>query len=181
MNQVLWPQSDLDGFNSRDGYYQASSVCARGHIESNSHDPIELRDLASKKCLTCGASLLYCCPKCSFRIKGGYFAPMVFAFTDPKVFPFCDNCGSAFPWASRHDRIFELENLLFESNHLEESDKLIIQDELRKLQNTDISQSEESRSWINVKRRAGALFMNPRVIDLLTGLTDAYIRKEIGI
>jgi hypothetical protein len=46
--------------------------------------------------------------------------------------PRCDECGSASPWATREERIFELENLLDEED-IEEADRVVIQDQLRRL------------------------------------------------
>ena len=43
-----------------------------------------------------------------------------------------------FPWATREERIFELENLLDEED-IEEADRVVIQDQLRRLTNAELS------------------------------------------
>ena len=40
---------------------------------------------------------------------------------------FCDGCGIAYPWATREERIYELENL-FDEAGIDEADRVVIHD-----------------------------------------------------
>ena len=90
-----------------------------------------------QNCPKCGATVLTACPTCDLRIRGDYFVPGVIAVSTAPA-SFCDGCGSAFPWATLEERIFELENLLDEED-IEEADRVVIQDQLRRLTNAELS------------------------------------------
>ena len=93
---------------------------------------------------------------------------------------FCDGCGSACPWATREERIIELENLL-DQEDIEEADRVVIQDQLKRLTNAELSDRDERQAWSVIGRRAGAALKNPSVVRLLEGLITAGLRNQLGI
>jgi hypothetical protein len=93
---------------------------------------------------------------------------------------FCDECGSASPWATREERIFELENLLDEED-IEEADRVVIQDQLRRVGNAVLTEKDERQAWSVIGRRAGAALMSPSVARVLEGLVTAAVRHQLNI
>jgi hypothetical protein len=106
--------------------------------------------------------------------------PGVIAVSTASRPSFCDGCGSAFPWATREERIFELENLLDEED-IEEADRVVIQDQLRRLTNAELSDKDERQAWSVIGRRAGVALKNPSVVRVLEGLITAGLRNQLGI
>jgi hypothetical protein len=96
--------------------------------------------------------VLTACPNCDLRIRGDYFLPGVIGVSTASRPSFCDEWGSASPWATREERIFELENLLDEED-IEEADRVVIQDELRRLGNAVLTEKDERQAWSVVGRR----------------------------
>ena len=69
---------------------------------------------------------------------------------------FCDGCGAAYPWATREERIYELENLLDEQD-IDDADRVVVSDNLRRLREEEaLSEKEERVLWERVKRAAVA-------------------------
>jgi hypothetical protein len=97
---------------------------------------------------------------------------------DPPAF--CEGCGTAFPWASREAKIMELENLL-EEGGVEESDLDVIHDRLNELRGVGDDPKRERAIWTSVKDRAGAVFMNDRVQNLVVGLANTEARRHMGL
>jgi hypothetical protein len=93
---------------------------------------------------------------------------------------FCDGCGSAFPWATREERIFELENLLDEED-IEEADRVVIQDQLQRLSNAELTEKDERQAWSVIGRRAGGALKSPPVTRVLEGLVTAAVRHQLNI
>jgi hypothetical protein len=56
-------------------------------------------------------------------------------------------------WAAREERIFELENLLDEED-IEEADRVVIQDQLRRLSDAELIEKDERQAWSVIGRRA---------------------------
>jgi len=77
------------------------------------------------------------CPNCELRLRGYYHRPMVVSnrYKRPS---FCDGCGIAYPWATREERIYELENLLDEAD-IDEADRVVIQDQLQRVRNAGLA------------------------------------------
>lgn len=100
----------------------------------------------AQNCPKCGATVLTACLNCDLRIRGDYFVPGVIAVSTASRPSFCDGRGSAFPWATREERIFELENLIDEED-IEEADRVVIQDQLRRLTDAELSDRDERQAW----------------------------------
>lgn len=94
---------------------------------------------------------------------------------------FCDGCGSPHPWAGRQERIYELENLLDEED-IDEADRLVVQEHLRKLQTLDPDEDVEAerKLWQSVKKRAPGLISGPGQKIAVT-IIDRAIRQQIGM
>ena len=84
------------------------------------------------------------------------------------------------PRATREERIFELENLLDEED-IEEADRVVIQDQLKRLANAELSDKDERQAWSVIGRRAGAALKSPSVVRVLEGLITAGLRNQLGI
>lgn len=177
---VRWPDEDGRAMIHGDAYRQGAAVCRRGHVETAYIDPNPHPLGIADKCSACGARILVCCPQCELRIRGDFFAPGVIGFaSDPRP-SFCDGCGSAFPWATRQERIYELENLLDEQD-IDEADKVVIQDALAQLQTASLSERDERQAWTTVARRAGKALGTGPIQRVLEGLVSAAIRQQLGL
>ena len=63
--------------------------------------------------------------RCEHRIRGNITGNGYFSFETPPNPGFCDICGHLFPWATRSEKIFELENRL-DSEDIEADDRSVI-------------------------------------------------------
>ncbi|NDU75676.1 DUF2321 domain-containing protein [Actinomadura sp. DSM 109109] len=174
MNGHFW-RSGEPGKDRRSGY-QAAIVCRRGHpIETRlTEDPGD--DLGY--CPDCGADILGRCAKCKIRIRGHRHMPGFYygAYTPP---PFCDGCGVPHPWASREDRIHELENLLDEEG-IEEADRVIVLGHLEQLRDGDLDEQSQVQKWKEVKRKAPGLFIGTGQ-EVARTVISAAIRAQLGL
>jgi hypothetical protein len=93
---------------------------------------------------------------------------------------FCDGCGAAFPWATREERIYELENLLDEED-VDEADRVVVQDALERLRSKELSEKEERQAWETIKQRGGAAITSGPVQRVLEGLVSAALRANLGL
>jgi hypothetical protein len=175
---IEWSQPELLAFRRGEAYFQAALICRRGHVLDSSLNPQELENLSHKKCSTCGATCLKACPKCNFRIKGRFYVPQVVSFRDFEPHSFCDNCGSAHPWASQQDRIWELQNILDEEE-LSESDRTAIAFQLDKISSGILDVDDESKAWKKIKNSLGSVFDKDRVQNLIFDLVGSVIKNEL--
>jgi hypothetical protein len=107
-------------YNSR--RYNAA-VCKRGHVvEDRLIDPetgqavtsIDWQGhteyhVAPKRCGECGAAIAMKCINCGNGFPGG-FVDVLGSPSDPQ--PFCEECGSPLPWATRRNMVWHLQNRL---------------------------------------------------------------------
>ena len=84
---------------------------------------------------------------------------------------FCDNCAQIFSWASKEQKVFELENRIFQSI-TNESDRESIHSQLEKLITHDISESEEKRIWEKIKTKAGDVLHNESVKEAIYAIAS---------
>jgi len=124
--------------------------------------------------------VLAACPACGWRIRGRPNRSGRLANAPSERPSFCDGCGTALPWASREERIFELENLLDEED-IGEADRVIISGHLQRLRDATLSEKEERVAWEGVKSRAGKAITSGPVQRVLEGLVSAAIRNQLGI
>ena len=180
MDKYGWPEKYMRFFLGQYGYIQGASACRRGHVERTDITPVELEIKEDSKCIECGAVIFKCCPNCSFRIRGDAQRSGGWDLSNWALPAFCDQCGNAYPWATRKERIWELENLLTEHG-LEEAAILIVREQLNKLLEEEPSDKLERSVWKIVKERTGALMSNPQVAQIVTTLITAGARHELGI
>ena len=76
--------------------------------------------------------------------------------------------------------IYELENLLDEED-IDEADRVVIQAQLRRLRNSELSEREEKQVWETIKRRAGQAVTSGPVLRVLEGLVSASLRQQLGL
>lgn len=163
--------------------YRAATVCRRGHPQSSGLSRYPPGDQGS--CPECGANVLKECPGCRLRIRGTSTSTVSRPGHDlsPAYSPpnFCDGCGAPHPWAPRQARIYELENLLDEED-IDEADRLVITDHLRRLQELDPDDDleQERKLWRAIKGRAPGFFAGPAERILVT-LIDRGTRRLLGM
>lgn len=179
LKDAKWPQDEVAAMKNRGHYHQAMAICKRGHKYSTRLDPAK-NDFAPDKCTTCGKEILVKCPNCDCRIRGNKVGGGYFDFEEADAPGFCDNCGHLFPWATREQRIFELENRL-DVDEIDEEDRKIIGQELAKLVNPDLPAEEEQRIWNKISEKAGQTFRNPVVIEVIQGIASKAILKSMGM
>lgn len=133
-------------------------------------------------CTLCGADVLVECGDCGLRIRGEYDVPGVVGFGANYSPPmFCDGCGTPHPWAGRQARIYQMENLLDEED-IDEADRLLVQEHLRRLQALDPDEDVEieQKLWQAVKKRAPGL-LNGAGQKIAVTIIDRTIRQQLGM
>lgn len=149
-------------------------ACRRGHFLHASVDPGEQVD-PEEMCTRCGAPAVLGCLQCGLRIKSQLWGQTY------KLPGFCDGCGAVYPWATREERIFELENLL-DQEEIEDADRLFLHERLAELRAVDGSdQANEERLWKLVAQRGKALVSNPVAQAIINGLVLPLIRHKVGL
>lgn len=155
-----------------------AAVCRRGHVVTSK---IDLNDPYpdDTKCVACGADVLIGCLSCGQRIRGDWIVLLSIRSAEKPIF--CDGCGAAHPWATRAERIFELENLLDQEN-LDEADRLFVHDRLRELREGEgLDEKRERQLWSQIRDRAGKFLKAEPVQKIVETLVSAVVRHQLGI
>lgn len=92
---------------------------------------------------------------------------------------FCDGCGEPFPWATRQQLIYHLENLLDEENPEEATRLLVIQD-LERLRPSDLGDKEQLEIWLRIKNRAPGLLAGAAG-KISQALLTAYLKEKLRL
>ena len=174
-----WPDLDIHAMNTRQHYYQGSAICKRGHSFSTRLEPGK-PEFVPDRCITCGQETLVKCPNCSFRIRGNKTGKGYFDFDDAPNPGFCDICGEIFPWATRTERIYELENRL-DQESIDPEDRAAIAIELGKLLNLELTEEEQKSIWLRISEKAGQSLRSPRIADLVASIASKVILKAMGM
>jgi hypothetical protein len=105
----------------------------------------------------------------------------IFTTSMTEVPSFCDGCGAAHPWATRTERLYELQNLV-DQEDIDDVDRLWIDEQMDRLRADDGSMTEKQEKdlWAGVKRRAPSLFETAGKA-LLGGLISAGVRAALGL
>jgi hypothetical protein len=177
---MKWPEADLAALRGGQAFYQGAAICRRGHTETQHINPTGPETDLAENCTTCGARVLTACPVCDLRIRGKRYSPNVVSLVAASRPSFCDGCGVAYPWATREERIFELENLLDEQQ-VDEADRVVIQDQLARLRSASLTEKEERQVWETIKNRGGSALTSGPVQRVLEGLVSAAIRAQLGL
>lgn len=132
---------------------------------------VDARVDPEQKCTQCGAGVVTGCPNCGLRVRGEYYAAGVIGFSSNYELPgFCDECGSAFPWATREQRIYELENIL-DQQEMAEHDRLFIAERLRELHSMDGSDRKaQANLWKRIRSYGPAFATHAAVRRIAEGL-----------
>jgi hypothetical protein len=160
--------------------WQAATVCRRGHVQAFSlQEEPEPDDLG--KCPRCGADVLSRCRNCGLRIRGRKYRPQVISARGFSPPPFCDGCGAAHSWATREQRLYELQNIL-DQEGIDEVDRLWIDEQMDRLRADDgsITEKQEKDIWVGVKKRAPGLFGTAGKA-VLSGVISAGVRAALGM
>lgn len=176
---IKWPESEVTARTSRRSYFLGSAICKRGHVETTEIKPSEPLNI-SPLCVTCGAEVLVACPGCGCRLRGSGVTPGRYYSRETSKKSFCDLCGYVYPWATKLERIYELENRL-DQEEIDPADKVAIREQLLKLQAPEVSAEQEKRIWQTIKDKAGNAIGVPAVKDLLEGIVSRVVREAIGI
>jgi hypothetical protein len=178
--RVHFPQGDLDKARRNDAFYEAAAVCRRRHVATQYIKPDDTYP-DDEKCVKCGAAVLIGCVSCALRIRGDYFAPGVIGFGPSPLPSFCDGCGAAHPWATREERIFELENILDEED-IDEADRVFVHDRLRELrEGQHLDEKRERQVWAQIRDRSGKFLTSDPVKKITETVVSAAIRSQLGI
>lgn len=179
LQETIWPSTEIDPRDKRQHHFQGSAICVRGHQFSTRLEPKE-PEFIPDKCTTCGKEILVKCPNCNNRIRGHKAGNGLFEFNDIPNPGFCDVCAYLFPWASRADKIYELENRL-DAEDIDEDNRKIINTELEKLINPNLSEEDQHRIWARVSEKAGQALRNPAVTQLIENIASKVIVARMGL
>ncbi len=155
-------------------------MCRRGHVQAYSlKEEPEPDDLG--KCSRCGADVRSRCTNCGLRIRGRKYRPRVVSASGFSPPPFCDGCGAAHPWATRDQRLYELQNIL-DQEEIDDVDRLWIDEQMDRLRADDGTMTDKQQKdiWLGVKKRAPGLF-DAAGKALLGGVISAGVRAMIGV
>jgi hypothetical protein len=173
--QPRFPEQDVRKSQLVESYYEAAAVCRRGHVKTERLKPSDYH-ADDEKCTKCGATVLVGCANCGLRIRGAYFADLA----DYALPSFCDGCGVAHPWATREQRIYELENILDEED-IDEANRVFIHDRLRELREAeDLDVKREQQLWAQIKDRSGRFLNSPSVQSIIGTVVAAGIRQQLN-
>ncbi|WP_075314090.1 MULTISPECIES: DUF2321 domain-containing protein [unclassified Pseudonocardia] len=175
---AFWPSHELDLGDRTKSWHFAALICRRGHVKNSRVDGPRT-DVG--RCSTCGADVLTSCPACGLRLQGRRHTPRVVVATAYEPRPFCDGCGSAMPWATRQQRLYELENIL-DQEGIDEADRLWISEQLERLRAADgsLPEKQEKEIWGGIKRRAPGLFKGTGA-SLVAALVTAGVKSTLGL
>jgi hypothetical protein len=132
-------------------------------------------------CNVCGAEIVGRCPSCDIRIPGVEHVPGISMIGEEYVpSKFCDGCGEPYPWASRQDRIYQLENLLGEEQ-IDEPTRLLVMEDLERVRTeSNLPDKDELEVWRRIKDRAPGLF-GGAAFNIVENLVSAYIWQRLGL
>ncbi|CAN2170027.1 Protein of unknown function DUF2321 [Candidatus Nanopelagicaceae bacterium] len=180
IKNLLWPQDEAINMQRGGSYHRASAICLRGHVHSRDLDPRQ-DSYVPDKCTICGTSFMVACSRCNVRIAGTHVVRGSHWHMPPQENPgFCDNCGFLLPWATREQKIFELENrILLEMN--DEFDREVVRSQLEKLRNLDMENPDAKGIWEKIKSKAGDALNKENVKEILSSVISKVIRESLGI
>lgn len=173
-------RSGEPGWGSTQPGWQAATVCRRGHVAVNglTEAPITA---GLGYCADCGAQIIARCPACGIRIRGCYHNPDVEDLGSFELPRFCDGCGEPYPWATRQDRIYQLENLLDEED-VDEPTKLLVREDLERLrlEGAELDQEAQLAIWRRIKSRSPGLLAGA-AWNVGQNLLTAYVQQKLGL
>ncbi len=173
---TFWPDETLLAAKTGQSFYRAATVCRRGHVEDSFLDK---RPVRRGNCPTCGARILDACLVCGRRVRGELDVPGVVSFGSGYRPPsFCDACGAAAPWATRNDRLYELENVL-DRLEVDEVDELAVRELFDALRAHPEPQQERA-VWKEINCRVPRLLFEAK-LSLVRGVVPQAVRRELDL
>lgn len=165
------------GGRDRRGYL-AMAACRRGHIHDSGLS-VEPTDLG--KCPECGADFITRCLNCGIRLRGMEYIPGIECAYLQRPYAFCDGCGAAHPWATRAQRLYELQNIL-DQQDIDDADRLWINEQFDRLRAEDgeLSERQQKEIWSGIKRRAPELFKGAARA-ILSSLISMGVKSTLGL
>ncbi|OLT08375.1 hypothetical protein BJF90_12940 [Pseudonocardia sp. CNS-004] len=93
----------------------------------------------------------------------------------------CDGCGAAHSWATREQRLYELQNIL-DQEEIDDVDRLWIDEQMERLRagGGEIPERQEKEIWLGVKKRAPGLFGTAGKA-VLSGVVSAGVKAALGL
>jgi hypothetical protein len=82
------------------------------------------------------------------------------------------------PWATREDRIYQLENILDEQE-LDQASRLQVLEALEQLKETNLPEKDQKRLWTIIQKAAPGLINSGSVI--VKTIVEAEIRQRLGL
>jgi hypothetical protein len=93
---------------------------------------------------------------------------------------FCDGCGEPFPWSTRQQRIYHLENLLDEED-IDDATRLLVMEDLERLRTSEgLDERQQLEAWERIKARAPGLLAGTAG-KIATTLLTAYLKDKLGL
>lgn len=86
--------------------------------------------------------------------------------------------SQAHPWATRQERIYDLQNQL-DREDLDEGTALAVREQLAALADPDLSESEQVQRWEKIRKLAPQFW--DRTADVVQGLATAFVKQQLGI
>src|SRR6266508_40989 len=171
-----------------------SAVCMRGHVIADLIGP-GASSSAIPNCRRSGAPVLTGCPGCHAPILGHKisFCPLgnprsrqenwealkrVFVGSR-RPDSFYWNCGNAYPWATREQRIQHLYNLIDFQDDLDEADRLTIAEQIDVLSQPKASDEQRVEAGSVIKRLAPKMW--DAALPILQSVLSAEIRRRLGL
>jgi hypothetical protein len=168
-----------------------AAVCMRGHmIDDHVVDPVNRQALLSddpysgaidtttvpKHCGTCGAPVTLACLECNAPLPGT-FSNVAGALAD--ALPFCENCGTAHPWATREQRIGHLFNLI-DFTELDAAERLAVTEAIAVLSEPEADEKDPRRvtAGQTLKRLAPGVWntAQPVIVSVLSAWAQSQIK-----
>jgi hypothetical protein len=152
-------------------------VCKRGHLIT-----LESGEGMPPYCSECGAEGVTECSSCEAPIAGIAIENVdahgnldASGWTRPS---FCNECGSAFPWIDRRERIYELQNRL-DREQLDQGDALAAREQLEALADPNLTEDEQVKRWKRLRELAPKFWENSQTV--ITDLVTAYAKRKLGL
>jgi len=79
-----------------DSNYDTAQICMNGHVINKMASSSPQSN--QKYCAECGVQTITACTDCNSPIRGDYYVPGVFCFSDYHKPSYCYNCGKSYPW-----------------------------------------------------------------------------------
>lgn len=138
------------------GAMRAAVVCAKGHTITSTLDHVPGPE--GQKYGFCdkdGTPLLARCGGCGMRIKGNEPPSRLIGYVGYEPPSFCDCCGGAHPWATREDRLSQLQYLA--DAETDQDRRKAAHAALEHLKREGLGRRAEKKLWKQVQKNAPTL------------------------